>query len=96
MLFDSNMRIWEHVFRSIPSSHTQQSKPIAYFIANEQTARVAEVARKTFGDPELAHEWLTSANPALQNQIPIEVARTQSGAREVEAVLTRFAHGDYT
>jgi putative toxin-antitoxin system antitoxin component (TIGR02293 family) len=57
--------------------------------------RVTEQATVAFGDSDLAHRWLKLANPALGNEVPIELAQTDAGAREVEAVLSSFAHGDY-
>jgi len=57
--------------------------------------RVTEQATAAFGNSEFAHRWLKLANPALGNEIPIALARTDAGAREVEAVLSGFAHGDY-
>src|SRR5712691_8338930 len=57
--------------------------------------RVIEAAEKTFGDAEFAGKYLVLPNPALKGRIPIEMAETDAGAREVEAALSRFAHGDY-
>ncbi|MEA2904445.1 MAG: hypothetical protein QOI12_1832 [Alphaproteobacteria bacterium] len=57
--------------------------------------RVTEAAERTFGDVEFARKWLILPNPALKNRIPIEMAETDAGAREVEDALSRFAHGDY-
>ena len=55
--------------------------------------RVRDHARQAFGDKEVAEEWLSLPNPALGGETPIEMARTDIGAREVEAVLTRLEHG---
>lgn len=58
--------------------------------------RIQEAARKTFGDDGFARKWLNAANPVLQNRIPIEMAETDAGAREVEMILTRIAYGVYS
>lgn len=58
--------------------------------------RVTEEAEKAFGDAEFAHKWLTYPNPALRDRIPIEMAETDAGAREVETILTRIAYGVYS
>lgn len=58
--------------------------------------RVVAHARDTFERNDIADEWLRSPNPALGNRIPIEMARTDTGAREVEAVLTRIEYGVYS
>lgn len=55
--------------------------------------RVLEHAFRVFEDTTLAEEWLRSPNPELEDDIPIKMARTDMGAREVEAVLTRIEHG---
>ena len=58
--------------------------------------RVTEEAEKTFGDVNFAHKWLTYPNPALGDRVPIELAETDAGAREVETILTRIAYGVYS
>jgi putative toxin-antitoxin system antitoxin component (TIGR02293 family) len=58
--------------------------------------RVTEQAFKAFGDVHFARRWLDLRNPALDDRIPIELAETDAGAREVEAVLTRIADGVYS
>ena len=57
--------------------------------------RVVAAARSVFQDDTLADEWLRTANPAL-NAIPIRMARTDLGGREVEAMLGRLAHGVFS
>lgn len=58
--------------------------------------RITELATKIFRDAEFARKFLSLPNPALKDRIPIELAQTDAGAREVEAILTRIAYGDYT
>jgi putative toxin-antitoxin system antitoxin component (TIGR02293 family) len=58
--------------------------------------RVTEAAKKTFGDADFATKFLNLPNPALKNRIPMEMAETDAGAREVEAILLHIAYGDYT
>ena len=55
--------------------------------------RVTDAANKAFGGEDFARKWLNLSNPALSGRIPIELAETDAGAREVEDVLGRFAHG---
>ncbi len=57
--------------------------------------RVIENAETMLDDAEFARKWLSFPNPALKNRIPIELAETDAGAREVEDALSRLAHGDY-
>ena len=58
--------------------------------------RVVTMARETFEDAGLADSWLRSPNPALGDNIPIRMARTDLGGREVEAVLGRLVHGVFS
>jgi len=45
------------------------------------------------GDRDAAMEWLTAAQPALGATIPLDLARTDVGAREVERLVGRLEHG---
>jgi len=55
--------------------------------------RVRDHALRVFEDSDLAEEWLTLPNPELGDEVPIRMARTDVGAREVEAVLGRIEYG---
>jgi putative toxin-antitoxin system antitoxin component (TIGR02293 family) len=55
--------------------------------------RVVEAAEQTFGDPAKAHVWLRRPTAALDDEAPLELLDTDIGAREVETLLTRIAHG---
>ena len=57
--------------------------------------RVVAMARRVLGREEAAQEWLRLPNPALSGEVPIRMARTDLGGREVEAVLGRLEHGVY-
>lgn len=52
-------------------------------------ARVAEV----IGDEPLARQWLRTPRSAFSGKTPLELARTELGAREVEDLLLRVEHG---
>ncbi len=58
--------------------------------------RVVVKARETFEKDDIADEFLRLPNPSLDWQVPIEMARSDLGAREVEAVLGRIAYGVYS
>ncbi len=45
------------------------------------------------GDREGAREWLQTPIPALGNQRPLDLARTESGGREVEDLIARIERG---
>ena len=91
----------EDVYRAVPERtfkrrlaekgnlKTEEADAIA------RAMRVNELARWAFGDDEQARQFLDLANPALGNRMPRVMAATDAGAREVEALLFRFAAGDY-
>lgn len=54
---------------------------------------VVAAAEETFGDAEKAHIWLGRKNRALDGETPLEMTDTDRGARAVEALLGRIAHG---
>ncbi len=55
--------------------------------------RVIEEAEATFGDRDKAHRWLRRPTTALADNAPLDLLDTDIGAREVEALLGRIAHG---
>lgn len=58
--------------------------------------RVMAKARETFQNAEKAERWLKGPNRALGGRTPLEALQTESGARLVENVLGRIAHGVYS
>jgi putative toxin-antitoxin system antitoxin component (TIGR02293 family) len=59
-------------------------------------ARLLAFAEETFGSPEKAQRWLRKPNRALGGAAPLQFARTSQGARLVEEVLGRLAHGVFS
>jgi putative toxin-antitoxin system antitoxin component (TIGR02293 family) len=58
--------------------------------------RVVRHALEVFEDEAAASEWLHDPNPALEDRVPIELARTEEGARSVHVILGRIEHGVYS
>jgi len=48
------------------------------------------------GDAEAARTWLSSPQRALGGAVPLEMARTEVGAREVESLVGRLEHGVFS
>ena len=48
------------------------------------------------GDRDVATEWLTTAQRALGGAVPLDLARTEVGAREVEQLVGRLEHGVFS
>ena len=55
--------------------------------------RVAVLAEETLGNAVKAGRWLREPNPVLGDSAPLRWLDTDVGAREVEEVLIRIAHG---
>ena len=58
-----------------------------------RVARIFAVAEEVFGTREKAHQWLRRPTRALANEVPLDLLDTEEGAREVEIILGRIAHG---
>jgi len=58
-----------------------------------RVTRVIAQAYDTFGNREKAQLWLRRQTSALSGESPLGLLDTEEGAREVEALLTRVAHG---
>ena len=48
------------------------------------------------GDRDAASEWLTTAQPALGGTVPLDLAKSEVGAREVERLVGRLEHGVFS
>jgi len=55
--------------------------------------RICGVAEEVLGSPARAGRWLRESNPALGDTPPLRWLDTDLGAREVELLLNRIAHG---
>ncbi len=55
--------------------------------------RVQTIAEATFGNEGKAHIWLRQPLAELGGEAPLEVARTEAGARLIETVLAKIAWG---
>jgi putative toxin-antitoxin system antitoxin component (TIGR02293 family) len=58
--------------------------------------RLLKKADDVFGEVASAREWLTHKQPGLGGAVPLEFARTEIGAREVENLLGRIEYGVYS
>jgi putative toxin-antitoxin system antitoxin component (TIGR02293 family) len=55
--------------------------------------RLLSQATQTFEDQDGAVEWLKEPNAFLRGEVPLHKARTEAGARQVEALLQRIDFG---
>jgi putative toxin-antitoxin system antitoxin component (TIGR02293 family) len=83
----------------IPRRTMTRRKSDGRFLPDEsdRLLRASRLFGKTLelfeGDRDAATEWLTTPQPALGGLIPLEIARTDVGAREVERLVGRLDHG---
>jgi putative toxin-antitoxin system antitoxin component (TIGR02293 family) len=58
--------------------------------------RLLKKAEDVFGDAKSAREWLMHPQSGLGNVVPLEFAKSEIGAREVENLLGRIEYGVYS
>ena len=67
---------------------------------SERLLRVSGVFEKALelfeGDADRARQWLTTPKKELDNVPPLQLARTEIGARDVEDLIGRLEHGVFT
>jgi putative toxin-antitoxin system antitoxin component (TIGR02293 family) len=62
-----------------------------------RTSRLFARATDLFnGNPDAARRWLMSPQRALGGAVPMEIARTEVGAREIEKIIGRLEQGVFT
>lgn len=59
-------------------------------------AKLLGKAAKVFGGLEEANQWLNSPQFGLGGAVPLDYAKTEVGAREVENLLGRIEYGVYS
>lgn len=60
---------------------------------NKRSDKVFKIVCKVFEDETNAKEWLRRPQIGLGGLIPLEMMRTEEGAKEVEDLLGRIEHG---
>jgi|GEM_PF-288586 len=56
-------------------------------------ARIVEMATEVFEDKHSAQSWLKRPQVGLGDRIPLDMMKSEVGAREVENLLMRIEHG---
>ena len=56
-------------------------------------ARILEIATEVFEDKQKAQSWLKRPQFGLGDKVPLELMKSEMGAREVENLLMRIEHG---
>jgi putative toxin-antitoxin system antitoxin component (TIGR02293 family) len=90
-----------HTVMSLPSRTLARRKEAGRLSAeeSERLFRLAHLFRQAVelfaGDEEAAREWMQAPRPALGGRAPLELARTEVGARQVETLIHQLGHGVY-
>lgn len=61
-----------------------------------RVARIMSLSIEVLGSREKAKEWLSRPNRALGGENPLSLLDTDVGAKQVEEVLGRIAHGVFS
>lgn len=61
-----------------------------------RVARIMSLSIEVLGTKEKAKEWLSTPNRALGGEKPLSLLDTDIGAKQVEEVLGRIAHGVFS
>ncbi|MUL38989.1 antitoxin Xre/MbcA/ParS toxin-binding domain-containing protein [Gloeocapsopsis dulcis] len=59
-------------------------------------ARITARAEEVFEDEQVAKNWLKRPNQALGGETPLGLLDTETGAEQVNQVLTRIEYGVYS
>lgn len=79
----------------VPRATYQRSNRFSAQVSEtaERLARLYALARSAFADDDDARRFLTEPHPELDGRVPVEVALTEIGGREVEDIIERGLHG---
>jgi putative toxin-antitoxin system antitoxin component (TIGR02293 family) len=59
----------------------------------ERQARILAAAEYVWDDPDQAREWMSRPHQELAGETPLQISRTELGARRVEDLLDRLFFG---
>ncbi|HEX5438823.1 MAG TPA: antitoxin Xre/MbcA/ParS toxin-binding domain-containing protein [Gemmatimonadaceae bacterium] len=84
----------EFKYRIVPRTtlHRRQRLTAEESERLERLARIVALAEQVWESPALAREFLTSPQPQLEGKQPVELARSELGAREVEDLLLKIEY----
>ena len=81
--------------RRTHDASTQANKPLSPSESDRlfRLAHIIAQAEDVFGDQTEAQRWLKQSNPAFDGHTPLEMIKTEPGARQVEQLLNRIDQG---
>ena len=76
----------------------QKDNKLLSLVQSDRLLRYARIAARTqevFEDAAVAKNWLQRSNSALGGESPLNLLDTETGAMQVDEVLTRIEYGVY-
>lgn len=94
-IYGSNGDARRALFRIVPEATFKRRTRLSHAESErtERLARVIAAAEYAWNDQADAREWLTKPHLELAKRTPLESARTELGARQVEELLDRLFYG---
>ena len=95
-LYEDRKTASAYKFKVVPQATWKRRTKRLSVDESERTERIARVlayAEYVWNDRDQAREWMSKPHRELQNNSPLEVARTELGARRVEDVLDKLLYG---
>jgi putative toxin-antitoxin system antitoxin component (TIGR02293 family) len=80
------------LFTSVSTMKRPGPLPLAAGERVQRVARLTAFAERAFGDRAKGVAWLTTAHPMLGRMTPLELARTEIGARHAERLLANILY----
>jgi putative toxin-antitoxin system antitoxin component (TIGR02293 family) len=95
-LYDDRKTASAYKFKVVPQATWKRRTKRLSVDESERTERLARVlahAEYVWDDRDQAREWMIKPHRELNNSFPLEVARTELGARRVEDLLDKLFYG---
>jgi putative toxin-antitoxin system antitoxin component (TIGR02293 family) len=95
-LYDDRKVANAYKFKVVPQATWKRRVKKLSVDESERTERLARVlahAEYVWDDRERAREWMSKPHRELNDRSPVEVARTELGARRVEDLLDNLFYG---
>ena len=92
----SDREIDEYVIPSRTRRHREARKERLTIYESDRLVRLARIqalAEEVFGDHEKTSRWLREPLGILDGRTPLELARTEAGARIIEQIIGKIAWG---
>lgn len=83
---------WLGRYRNMPQKHLDPNVSDRLY----RIARIFKLAEEVLESQDTANHWLHRPQTGLNERIPLELIRSEAGAKEVEELLYRIEYGLYS